>query len=126
LPQHLARHVHADLFLDTTPYNAGATANDALVMGLPVVTCAGETMSSRVAGSQLRAAGLGELVTGSLQEYEALAHSLATERSLLQSYRTRLIANRRTAALFDVARYARRFEDALMRHAQTHLAPTPD
>src|SRR5206468_3945656 len=58
LPQHLARHIHADLFLDTTPYNAGATCNDALFMGVPLITCAGETMSSRVAGSQLRAAGL--------------------------------------------------------------------
>src|ERR1044071_4270630 len=59
LAAHLARHRHADLFLDTTPYNAGATANDALLMGLPVVTCAGETMASRVAGSQLSAAEIG-------------------------------------------------------------------
>src|ERR1700751_4862264 len=58
LPEHLARHVHADLFLDTAPYNAGTAANDALFMGVPVLTCAGETMSSRVAGSQLRAIGL--------------------------------------------------------------------
>ena len=53
LPEHLARYVHADLFLDTTPYNAGTTANDALFMGVPVLTCAGDTMASRVAGSQL-------------------------------------------------------------------------
>ena len=62
LPEHLARHAHADLFLDTTPYNAGTTANDALFMGVPVLTCAGATMVSRVAGSQLqrrRAAGVG-------------------------------------------------------------------
>jgi predicted O-linked N-acetylglucosamine transferase (SPINDLY family) len=83
-------------------------------------------MSSRVAGSQLRAAGLPELVTGSLHEYEALARSLATQAPLLQSYRTRLLANRRSAALFDVAGYARGFEDALLRLSQGHLAGTPE
>jgi predicted O-linked N-acetylglucosamine transferase (SPINDLY family) len=118
--------VHADLFLDTTPYNAGATANDALVMGLPVVTCAGETMSSRVAGSQIRAAGLPELVTASLREYEALARNLAAQPSLLRSYRERLIASRRTAALFDVAGYARGFEDALLGLRDDQLAGRPD
>src|SRR5213079_3076600 len=73
LPEHLTRHVHADLFLDTTPYNAGTTANDALFMGVPVLTCAGDTMASRVAGSQLRAIGLPKLVTTSLADYETLA-----------------------------------------------------
>src|SRR5262249_51977354 len=63
LPEHLARHVHADLFLDTTPYNAGTTANDALFMGVPVLTCTGATMVSRIAGSQLKAIGLPELIT---------------------------------------------------------------
>jgi predicted O-linked N-acetylglucosamine transferase (SPINDLY family) len=117
--------VHADLFLDTTPYNAGATANDALGMGLPVVTCAGETMSSRVAGSQLRAAGLPELVTTNLSDYEALALTLARESSLLGEYRSRLVANRETAPLFDVRGYARGFEDALLRLRDTQ-GPVPD
>jgi predicted O-linked N-acetylglucosamine transferase (SPINDLY family) len=113
LPQHLARHACADLFLDTTPYNAGATANDALFMGLPVLTCAGETMSSRVAGSQLRALGLPELVTGTLSEYEALARELASHPELLHRHRQRLAANRATHPLFDGARYARAFEHAI-------------
>src|SRR5262249_39005274 len=71
LPNPLARHTHADLFPDTTPHSAGTTANDALLMGVPVLTCAGETMASRLAGSQLHAIGLPELVTASLAEYEA-------------------------------------------------------
>jgi predicted O-linked N-acetylglucosamine transferase (SPINDLY family) len=125
LPQHLARHVHADLFLDTTPYNAGATANDALFMGLPVLTCAGETMSSRVAGSQLHAAGLPELVTTGLAEYEALALTLAAQPGLLRSYRARLVANRGTAPLFDMTRYARDFEDAMLRIWADYAAGTP-
>src|SRR5439155_17186766 len=84
LPEHLARHVHADLFLDTTPYNAGTTANDALFMGVPVLTCAGETLASRVAASQLHAIGLRELVTTSLADYEALALALASAPERLQ------------------------------------------
>ena len=113
LPQHLGRHAHADLFLDTMPYNAGATANDALFMGLPVLTCAGATMASRVAGSQLHAIGLPELVTANLGDYEALALELATTPELLHSYRERLRANRATHPLFDMARFARGLEDGL-------------
>ena len=58
LPEHLARHRLADLFLDTFPVNAHTTASDALWAGCPVLTLAGETFVSRVAGSLLRAVGL--------------------------------------------------------------------
>jgi len=125
LSQHLARHAHADLFLDTTPYNAGTTANDALFMGVPVLTCAGETMASRVAGSQLRAIGLAELVTENLADYEALALRLAREPALLDTYRARLAANRSTHPLFDMARYARDFEDAMERLWSDHCGNAP-
>jgi predicted O-linked N-acetylglucosamine transferase (SPINDLY family) len=113
LPEHLARHAHADLFLDTTPHNAGTTANDALLMGLPVLTCAGETMASRAAGSQLHAIGLPELVTESLAEYEARALALARDARYLARIRERLGANRRTTALFDMARFTQNLEAAL-------------
>src|SRR4029453_18065999 len=63
LPEHLARHRLADVFLDTLPYNAHTTASDALWAGLPVVTCKGNTFAGRVAASLLHAAGLPELVT---------------------------------------------------------------
>jgi predicted O-linked N-acetylglucosamine transferase (SPINDLY family) len=113
LPEHLARHVLADLFLDTTPYNAGATANDALIMGLPLLTCAGDTMASRVAGSQLRALGLPDLVTASLDEYEALAVSLGSEPERLRDIKTRVRANRETHPLFDMSRFTRALDDLL-------------
>jgi predicted O-linked N-acetylglucosamine transferase (SPINDLY family) len=113
LPEHLARHVHADLFLDTTPYNAGTTANDALFMGVPVLTCAGETMASRVAGSQLHAIGLPELVTTRLPEYEALALELARAPARLRDCRERLRVNRRTRPLFDMDRFARSLDQLL-------------
>ena len=114
LPEHLARHAHAELFLDTTPYNAGTTANDALFMGVPVLTCSGESMASRVAGSQLRAIGLPELVTTSLADYEALALKLAAEPALIASYRARLAANRRSYPLFDMSRFSHHLDDLLI------------
>jgi predicted O-linked N-acetylglucosamine transferase (SPINDLY family) len=112
--RHLARHAHADLFLDTLPYNAGTTANDALFMGVPVLTCSGETMASRIAGSQLHAIGLPELVTTSLAEYEALALRLAREPATLSALRAKLAANRATYPLFDMARYTQDFEALLL------------
>jgi len=111
--EHVARNAAADLFLDTTPYGAHTTANDALLAGLPVLTIAGETFASRVAGSQLHAIGLPELVTASLAEYESLAVALAHDRGRLAELRTRLARNRRTHPLFDMARYARDLEDGL-------------
>jgi predicted O-linked N-acetylglucosamine transferase (SPINDLY family) len=114
LDEHLVRHVHADLFLDTLPYNAGTTANDALFMGVPVVTCAGENMVSRVAGSQLHAIGLPELVTQSLADYEALALALAAEPARLRALRQRLAAHRATQPLFDMARFTRALDDLLL------------
>jgi len=79
LPEHLARHRAADLFLDTLPCNAHTTASDALWAGLPVLTCMGESFASRVAASLLNAIELPELITDTQQEYEALAIELAKD-----------------------------------------------
>jgi predicted O-linked N-acetylglucosamine transferase (SPINDLY family) len=110
--EHLARHRLADLFLDTLPYNAHTTASDALWMGLPLVTCLGESFAGRVAASTLKAVGLPELATRSLEDYEALALRLATEPSLLGGFRERLDRNRLTYPLFDTDRYRRHLEAA--------------
>ncbi|MFL9823270.1 tetratricopeptide repeat protein [Rhodoplanes sp. SY1] len=112
LPEHLARHRLADLFVDTLPYNAHTTASDALWGGLPVVTCEGETFAGRVCASLLRAVGLPELVTGSLADYEATALALAHDPARLAALRARLAENRTTAPLFDTARFARDVETA--------------
>jgi predicted O-linked N-acetylglucosamine transferase (SPINDLY family) len=119
---HVARNATADLFLDTYPYGAHTTGNDALLAGLPVLTCAGETLVSRIAGSQLHAIGLPELITTSLAEYEQLALALASEPALLASYRRRLAANRSTMPLFDMVRYARDFEAAMQAIWAEHQA----
>src|SRR5690606_21188996 len=77
LDVHFARHALADLFLDTLPYNAHATACDALWAGLPVLTCRGTAYAGRVAASMLQSAGLPELVTEDGDAYEAVALELA-------------------------------------------------
>jgi protein O-GlcNAc transferase len=123
LAEHLARHAHADLFLDTTPYNAGATANDALFMGVPVLTCAGDTMAGRVAGSQLTAIGLPELITDSLDAYAALALTLARDRAQLQRLRAQLAANRHTHPLFDMTRFTRALDDLLLAAWENRPSP---
>ena len=114
LDEHLARHRQADLFLDTLPYNAHTTASDALWTGLPVVTRLGESFAGRVAASLLNATGLPELVTYSIEDYEALALRLAKDSSLLAGYRNRLATNRLAHPLFDIDRFRRHIEAAYM------------
>jgi protein O-GlcNAc transferase len=110
--EHLARHRLADLFVDTLPYNAHTTASDALWAGLPVLTCEGASFPGRVAASLLAAAGLPDLVTGSLGEYEALGLRLARDPALLRAVRDRLAQNRSVCALFDADRFRRHIETA--------------
>jgi len=127
-PEHLARFRLADVFLDTLPYNAHTLASDALWAGCPVITCAGDTFASRVAGSLLRAVGLPELVTSCLADYEALAAQLAREPVRLEGIRERLRANRLSAPLFDCGRFTRDLEaayQAMWRRYQQGEAPGP-
>jgi protein O-GlcNAc transferase len=112
-PLHLARQRCADLFLDTLPYNAGTMANDALFVGLPVLTSAGSAMASRVAASQLRAIGLPELVATDLADYEAKAIAIARDPEAHAGLKSRLARNRATHPLFDMARFTRDLEAAL-------------
>lgn len=114
LSDHLARYRVADLFLDTFPYNAHATAADALWAGCPVLTRAGETFASRVAGSLLRTVGLPELITTSLEQYRAMALRLATEPGLLRAFRIKLESNSKTSPLFDADRFAAGIEQAYL------------
>ncbi|MES2342533.1 MAG: tetratricopeptide repeat protein [Pseudomonadota bacterium] len=109
---HLARHRLADLFLDTLPYNAHTTASDALWTGLPLVTCAGRGFAARVAASLLQAVGLPELITESLDAYEALALDLATNPDRLAALKARLAVQRDTAPLFDTDLARRHIEAA--------------
>ena len=128
--QHLARYAAADLFRDTSPYNAHTTACEALWSGLPVVTCTGEGMTSRIAGGLLTSLGLGELVTHTLVDYEALAHRLAASPAELAAIRSRLTEEERHRALFGPRRYCRFLEAAFeamhTRHRQGLLPESFD
>lgn len=125
ISEHLARHRAADLFLDTTPYNAHATTSDALWAGLPVLTRPGAAFASRVAASLLNAIGLPELVTTSQAEYEALAIELATHPEKLAQLKRRLDQNRLSAPLFDTARFTRHIEATYTAMVERHRAGLP-
>lgn len=116
--EYLARYQLADLFLDTFPFNAGTTASDALWAGLPLLTCAGQTFSSRMAGSLLRAVDLPQLITYSFEQYEDKAVELANHPQRIAAMKRQLVANRLTCALFDSPRFVRNMEAALQRVAK--------
>jgi len=125
LKDYLARHGLADLFLDTLPYNAHATASDALWAGLPVLTCAGEAFAARVGASLLRSVGLPELVTTTRERYEQLAVELAHDRRRLTTLRQKLAANRSTAPLFYTVSFTRHLESAYTRMYERYQAGLP-
>ena len=117
---HIARLVAADLFLDTHPFNGGATASDALWSGLPLLTHCGRSFSARMAGSLLQAIGLQTLVTYSWEAYEEKAVSLAGRTSELSRVKTRLADARETARLFDSGHFCRNLELAYTNMWQRH------
>ncbi len=124
--RHLARLALADLMLDTLPYNAHATASDALWAGVPVVTCKGAGFPGRVGYSLLNAAGLPELITPTLAAYESLALELARDPQRRVALREALARNRGHMPFFDSRRHARMMEAAfrqMWRRAQSGAAP---
>ena len=125
LAEHMARQRLADLFLDTTPYNAGATAAAALWSGVPLLTPLGSTFVGRMAASMLHAVGLSELVAESLADYEARALKVATDPAFCASLKQRLARNRGALPLFDTARFARNIEAAYLTMWQTHRQGLP-
>ncbi len=111
-PDHLARHVHADLFLDTFFCNGHTTTSDALWMGGAVVACKGITFAGRVSSSLLMALGVPELITTSVADYERLALELARDSTRLAAIKAKIAANRTTFPLFDTVRFTRHLEAA--------------
>ena len=71
--EHLKRMQLADLFLDTSPYNAGVTASDALRVGVPVISRIGQTFAGRMGASILNTLQLEELIVTSDKAYVDLA-----------------------------------------------------
>jgi predicted O-linked N-acetylglucosamine transferase (SPINDLY family) len=125
LPEHLARHRYADLFLDTSPYNAHTTASDALWVGLPVLTLMGKSFASRVAASLLSAIGLQELITTTQEEYEALAIELAKNPQKLADIKVKLANNRLSTPLFDTPLFTKHLESAYIKMYERYQAKLP-
>ena len=112
MPDYLARHRLADLFLDTFDYTGHSTAADALWAGLPLVTRLGQGFAARVGAGLLNAIGLGELVAHSTEDYERLALALAENPQRLAALKAALWERRTTAPLFDSERFTRHVEEA--------------
>ena len=110
--EYLARYRVTDLFLDTHPYNAGTTASDALKMGLPMITYLGNSYQARMGASIVNALNLPELITSSLEDYEALAIDLATNPKKLKAIKDKLAANLSTAPLYDTPLFTKNLESA--------------
>lgn len=114
--RYLARLGLADLFLDTFPYNAGTVASDALRMGLPLITLAGQSFASRMAGGLLRAVGLEDCIASDLRCYTALAIDLARTPSRLARLREVLAGgNAWSGSIGDTAGFTARLEEAYRR-----------
>ena len=127
LPDHLARHRLAGLFLDTLPYNAHTTASDALWAGLPVLTQMGDAFAGRVAASLLTAVGLPELIATSTSDYETCAIRLATDPEALALIQQRLVDTRLTSQLFDTKLFVRHLEAAYgVMHERHHAGLGPE
>jgi len=111
---YLARYRLADLLLDTSPYNAGTTASDALWADLPVLTCPGSSFASRMAGSLLNAVGLSELIMPNWHAYEERAVLLGQQPQQIAYYKNYLRSHKLETPLFDSKRFVRGLEQALL------------
>lgn len=125
-PAYLGLYAHADLFLDTWPFNAGTTACDALWMGLPVLTSCGRSFAARMATSLLRELGLDDLVCDSRAAYEELAVTLGCDRPRLRALKSLLAVRREGSIMNDTKRWTRQFEaglDAMAERSRRGLPP---
>jgi predicted O-linked N-acetylglucosamine transferase (SPINDLY family) len=111
--EYMARLQHADLFLDTEPYNAHTTASDALWAGCPVLTRPGETFAARVAGSLNHHLGMAAMNVDSDAAFIARAVELGRDRQALTAVREEVMRRRRESSLFDMQGFARDFTAAV-------------
>lgn len=120
--EYLARLQHADLFLDTEPYNAHTTASDALWAGCPVLTRPGETFAARVAGSLNHHLGMGSMNVDSDAAFIARAVELGRNPQALVTLREELAQSRRESGLFDMTGFAQDFAAATRDMHAVHSA----
>lgn len=110
-----ARLALADLFLDTSPYNAGTIASDALRMGLPLLALEGRAFAARMATSLLHAVGLPEMAVQDLEAYAAKAVALAQDPAAMARLRAHLAGDAWARTLGDATGFTRRLEAAFQK-----------
>jgi protein O-GlcNAc transferase len=110
--EYLKLYRRMDIILDTFPYNGHTTSLDALWMGVPVVSLAGDTPVSRAGLSQLSNLGLTELVAHSEPEFLNIAESLAMNLPRLAQLRSILRDRMKTSVLMDATRFTQQVDEA--------------
>lgn len=111
---YLAAHGEVDILLDTFPYNGGTTTCEALWMGVPTVTLAGDDMIGLQGAALLSAAGLADWVAADADAYVRKAVAFASDLPALGALRASLRAQVEKSPLFDARRFAQNLEHALM------------
>jgi len=119
--QYIDQFTHADLYLDTFNYNAGATASNVLWAGVPLITKPGVGYAARMASSLLKSIGLPELITNTAEDYETLALSLAKDPEKLAFIRMKLTLKRITSELFDVDQFTVDLENSYRKMYQRYI-----
>jgi predicted O-linked N-acetylglucosamine transferase (SPINDLY family) len=125
LPDHLARHRLADIFLDTWPCNAHTTCSDALWVGLPVLTLIGESFASRVGASLLKAIGLEEMIMHTPETYQMKAIELGNNPNKVKIIKEKLMSNISSAPLFDIHLYVQHIEMAFRKMYEIYQNDQP-
>lgn len=110
---YFSAHNEVDVILDTFPYPGGTTTCDALWMGVPTLTLAGDTLLARQGASLMTAAGLPEWVATSEEDYVERAIAFSSDTAALAALRAGLRQQVLASPLFDAARFARHLENAL-------------
>ena len=121
--EYMARYQLVDLFLDTFPFNGGTTANDALYMGVPLLTLSGRTFASRMAGSLLTHLGLPELIATDFQGYEEKAVRFAKKPAELGALQSRLQESRAAGPVFDTPRFVKSSEESIVVALESKTSP---
>ena len=127
--EYLELYHRLDVVLDTFPYNGGVTTCDALWMGTPVVSLAGETPVSRAGLSLLTNLGLPSLVAHAEEDYVNIAESLAGDLPRLAELHSTLRDRMRASVLMDAPRFTRQVEQVYREMWRTWRAeqlPSPN
>jgi predicted O-linked N-acetylglucosamine transferase (SPINDLY family) len=109
---HVIKYKFCDLFLDTFPYNAHSTASSSLLSGCPLITVRGNSFHARVSSSILSSLNLGELICGSIEEYENKIINIAQSQKEIDRIKKKLNDSLMKLKTFDTKNYVTNLEKA--------------